>query len=119
MSTLINKCYLIKVSTKGGGGVKNAPNSVYVVCTQPHIEGHSNISSFTQSSINNFLGAYGHGKYPGGLKKCKWNESISNENWCHVSRRRLIDLTHNVPCSKNENWGYALAQPCILIKVWT
>ena len=36
MSTLLNKSYLVKVSTKGGGGVKNAPNSVYVVCTQPH-----------------------------------------------------------------------------------
>ena len=35
MSTLLNKGYLVKVSTKGGGGVKNAPNSVYVVCTQP------------------------------------------------------------------------------------
>ena len=34
MSTLLNKSYLVKVSTKGGrGGVKNAPNSVYVVCT--------------------------------------------------------------------------------------
>ena len=37
MSTLLNKSYLVKVSTKGGGGVKNAPNSVYVVCTQPHM----------------------------------------------------------------------------------
>ena len=36
MSTLLNKSYLVKGSTKGGGGVKNAPNSVYVVCTQPH-----------------------------------------------------------------------------------
>ena len=35
MSTLLNKSYLVKVSTKGGGGVKNAPKSVYVVCTQP------------------------------------------------------------------------------------
>ena len=35
MSTLLNKGYLVKVSTKGEGGVKNAPNSVYVVCTQP------------------------------------------------------------------------------------
>ena len=34
MSTLLNKGYLVKVSTKGEG-VKNAPNSVYVVCTQP------------------------------------------------------------------------------------
>ena len=34
MSTLLNKSYLVKVSTKGGGGVKNDPNSVYVVCTQ-------------------------------------------------------------------------------------
>ena len=38
MSTLLNKSYLVKVSTKGGGGVKNAPNSVYVVCTQPQTE---------------------------------------------------------------------------------
>ena len=38
MSTLLNKSYLVKVSTKGGGGVKNAPNSVYVVCTQPLVD---------------------------------------------------------------------------------
>ena len=37
MSTLLNKSYLVKVSTKGGG-VKNAPNSVYLVFTQPLIE---------------------------------------------------------------------------------
>ena len=35
MSTLLNKSYSVKVSTKGGGGVKNAPNSVNVVFTQP------------------------------------------------------------------------------------
>ena len=35
MSTVLNKSYMVKVSTKGGGGVKNAPNSVYMVCTQP------------------------------------------------------------------------------------
>ena len=34
MSTLPNKGYLINVFTKGEGG-QNAPNSVYVVCTQP------------------------------------------------------------------------------------
>ncbi len=34
MSTLLNKSYLVKVSTKGEGG-QNALNSVYVVCTQP------------------------------------------------------------------------------------
>ena len=33
MSTLPNKGYLINVFTKGEGG-QNAPNSVYVVCTQ-------------------------------------------------------------------------------------
>ena len=33
MSTLLNKSYLVKVSTKGEG-VKKAPNSVYMVCTQ-------------------------------------------------------------------------------------
>ena len=32
MSTLLNKSYLVKVSTKGEG-VKNAPNSIFVVCT--------------------------------------------------------------------------------------
>ena len=32
MSTLLNKSYLVKVSTKGEGG-QNAPNSVYMVCT--------------------------------------------------------------------------------------
>ena len=31
MSTLLNKCYLVKMSTKGGGG-QNTPNFVYVVC---------------------------------------------------------------------------------------
>ena len=36
MSTLLNKCYLVKVSTKGEG-VKNTPNFVHVVCTRPHI----------------------------------------------------------------------------------
>ena len=35
MSTLFNKRHLVKLSTKGEG-VKNTPNSVYVVCTQPH-----------------------------------------------------------------------------------
>ena len=35
MSTLLNKSYFVKVSTKVGGEVKNAPNSVYVICTQP------------------------------------------------------------------------------------
>ena len=34
MSTFLNKSYIIKVSMKGEG-VKNVPNSVYVVCTQP------------------------------------------------------------------------------------
>ena len=34
MSTLLNKSYIVKVSTKGGR-IKNVPNSVYVVCTQP------------------------------------------------------------------------------------
>ena len=34
MSTLLNKRYLVKVSTNGGGG-QNTANSVYVVCTQP------------------------------------------------------------------------------------
>ena len=34
---LLNKSYFVKVYTKEGGGVKNAPNSVYVVCTQPLI----------------------------------------------------------------------------------
>ena len=38
MTTILNKSYLVKVSTKGGGGVKNAPNYVYVVCTQPLVE---------------------------------------------------------------------------------
>ena len=42
MSTLLKKCYLVKVSTKGGG-VKNTPNYVYVVCTCPHI--HTTIIS--------------------------------------------------------------------------
>ena len=37
MSTLLDKSYLVKVSTEGEG-VKNAPNSVYVVCTQPLID---------------------------------------------------------------------------------
>ena len=37
MSTLLHKSYLVKVSTKGEG-VKNAPNFIYVVCTQPLTE---------------------------------------------------------------------------------
>ena len=37
MSTLLNESYLVKVSTKGEG-VRNAPNSVYEVCTQPLFE---------------------------------------------------------------------------------
>ena len=46
------------------------------------------------------------------------NESVySKDNWCHVSRRRLVDFTHDVHCSKNDDWGYALAEPCILLKV--
>ena len=34
MSIFLNKSYLLKVSTKGGGG-QNTPNSVNVVCTSP------------------------------------------------------------------------------------
>ena len=40
MSTLLNKSYLVKVSTKEGGGQK-CPNSVYMVCTlytAPNVE---------------------------------------------------------------------------------
>ena len=37
MSTFLNNGYIVKVSTKGGG-VKNTPNSVYVVCTRPLAE---------------------------------------------------------------------------------
>ena len=76
-----------------------------------------------QASINNFLSSYSHGKYPGSSLKCNRlnlpiNESVySKDNWCHVSRRRLVDFTHGVHCSKNDDWGYALAEPCILLKV--
>ena len=35
MSTLLNKDYLVKCLQRGVGVGKNAPNSVYVVCTQP------------------------------------------------------------------------------------
>ena len=35
MSTLLNKNYFVKVSTKGERGSNKTPNSVYVVCTQP------------------------------------------------------------------------------------
>ena len=41
MSTLFNKSYLVKVSMKGGRG-QNAPNSVYMVCTQPHFNQNIN-----------------------------------------------------------------------------
>ena len=80
-------------------------------------------SLLLQGSINNFLSSYGHGKYPGSSLKCNRlnlpiNESVySKDNWCHVSRRRLVDFTHDVHCSKNDDWGYALAEPCILLKV--
>ena len=33
MTTTLNNSYLVKVSTKGGGGVKIAQNSVHVVCS--------------------------------------------------------------------------------------
>ena len=55
MSTLLNKSYLVKVSTKGGGGVKNAPNSVYVVCTQPLTTKSSNLVKFCAEKVNIFL----------------------------------------------------------------
>ena len=47
MSTLLNKCYLVKVSAKGG---RNAPNSVYVVCTHPLIKKMA--FTFTNTFIN-------------------------------------------------------------------
>ena len=35
MPTLLNNGYWVKMSTKWGGGIKNTPNFVYVVCTCP------------------------------------------------------------------------------------
>ena len=35
MSILLHKPYLVKLSTKGGGGVKNAQNSVHMVYGRP------------------------------------------------------------------------------------
>ena len=67
--------------------------------------------------MRNYLKPYGHGKSPGTSLKCRWEDRIDKQNWCHVSRRKLIDWTHDVHCSRSENFGFALAQPCIIIKV--
>ena len=71
---------------------------------------------FLQKSIRDYLKPYGHGKYPGTSLKCRWEDRIDKQNWCHVSRRKLIDWTHDVHCSRSENFGFALAQPCIILK---
>jgi hypothetical protein len=63
------------------------------------------------------LKPYSHGKFPGGSLKCGWDEKIGRDNWCHVSKNRLIDWSTDVPCTKTENYGYPMAQPCIMLKV--
>ena len=45
MTTTLNNSYLVKVSTKGGEGVKIAQNSVHVVCTRP-LYGRSKYSKY-------------------------------------------------------------------------
>ena len=71
---------------------------------------------FLQKSIRDYLKPYGHGKFPGTSLKCRWEDRIDKQNWCHVSRRKLIDWSHDVQCSRSENFGFALAQPCIILK---
>ena len=53
MSTLINKSVY-----EGGGGVKNAPNSVYVVCTQSLIivvTGSNSRIRYTEDCFSKYL----------------------------------------------------------------
>ena len=72
-----------------------------------------------KDSLKNFLGLYGHGKYPGGSNKCKWHTDTANRdktNWCHVSRRKLIDWSAEVKCSKGESYGFPMSQPCIYLR---
>ena len=69
------------------------------------------------NSIKNYLKPYGHGKFAGTSVKCKWDHKLDKTSWCHVSRRRLIDFTHDVACHKAEDYGYARGQPCIYIMV--
>ena len=45
MTTTLNNSYLVKVSTKGGEGVKIAQNSVHVVYTHP-LYGRSKYSKY-------------------------------------------------------------------------
>ena len=78
--------------------------------------GYSGTWKHHKDSIKNFLSPYGHGKYAGTSVKCKWNHVLDKTNWCHVSRRRLIDWTHDVHCSKSENYGYTMGQPCIYLR---
>ena len=55
-----------------------------------------------QKSIKKFLKPYGHGKFIGGSKKCKWDH-ISHVNVrCHVGKRGWIDWTTDYPCTKSE-----------------
>ncbi len=67
--------------------------------------------------MRDFIRQYSHGKYPGASRKCKWHSNSTLDAWCHVSKRRLIDWTHDVYCSKAEDYGYPMGQPCILLKV--
>ena len=75
MSTLLNKSYLVKVSTKGGGGVKNTPNSVYVVCTQPHMTFVTKVikNYLTTKSLRKFFceNNYQYSHYTTTFRKCK------------------------------------------------
>ena len=79
--------------------------------------GHSGDWGPHKDSIKDFLRVYGHGKYAGTSQKCKYDQVLDKQSWCHVSRRKLIDWTHDVPCSKAESYGYAMAQPCVYLAV--
>jgi len=68
-----------------------------------------------KKSIRDYLKPYSHGKFAGSSVKCKWDHKLDISKWCHVSRRRLIDFTHDVGCTKAEEYGYARGQPCIYI----
>lgn len=70
-----------------------------------------------KKSVKDFLRPYGHGKFLGGSTRCKWHHYIGKETRCHVGKRRWIDWSTDVPCTKAEHYGYYHGQPCILLKV--
>lgn len=53
-----------------------------------------------QKSLRTFAKAYGHGKMPGPMKKCRWDTVLDEHVRCHVSKRRWIDWTTDTGCTK-------------------